>query len=247
MGGYGALKFGTQFTETKAIFAYAPAFRLDHPYSRSALRMENRYLKEEVSLAIPLKNSAARIYAFLPCYDHQDGVNIMDALGIEKGSSKGSFVYLNCEHDVNSYLPLPELVNYFLKNSQLPEDLIAPLRASTYEINISIASYMLYCREHGIKNETAYEDLPIELTNNWRYFYWKARDLARQRKKWESIYNFIAAMERGGHKSSDLHFCLGNSYKDLKLAQSALGHYHEAAKLKPNNATILKAIRELQG
>lgn len=245
MGGYGALLFGPQFKETIALFSYAPAFRLDHPYSRSALQMEIKHQKGPGSVTEGLARTSADIHLFLPCFDHQDGANIADALALAGNYPHLAIHYLNCTHDINTYLPLPELVNWYLQTSRIPEDKIAPLRASLYDARIAASTYALYCRENGISVDIEFDHYPTERTANWQYFYWKARNLAKMQKMWESVHNFIAAMEKGGFGVSEVQFCLANAYKDMGMTQAAVGHYREADRIRPNDPTTLSAINDL--
>ena len=236
---------GPKFEETVAIFSFAPAFRLDHPYSRSMLQIEPGKLTNDGDVTGSILSTKARVFIFLPCYDHQDGVNISDALDLQRNNENISINYLSCEHDVNNYLSLPDLVDFYIKKSFLPEEKISPLRASLFEAQISAATYSLYCQDHGIAEEISYEEYPTEETNNWRYFYWKARHLSKSGKKWQSVQNFLAAMEKGGAYVSDVHICLANTYKDIGFKQVALGHYEEALKIRPNDPAIISTIQKL--
>jgi hypothetical protein len=249
MGAYGALYFGTLFPETEYIVGYAPSIRLDHPGTLSEQAMPASLLLDEDAqhgeLLERIRRSEARVFLFHPCIDVQDGRHILDCDALADCANVTRY-HLLCEHDLHRYIGLPRVVAGLLKENAPPLEDIRPLLASEEEITYAKRIYDFYLHElQGKELDFAYSALPVENSANWRYFYWKARNLSHHGQAWQSLSNFMIAMAHGGNKVAEAHFCIANVYKDLGLRHAALGHYQEAYKLDPNSAITTSTICQL--
>lgn len=245
MGGYGALLFGTFFdAPSNVILSFSPFLRLDNLGSISQQNITPELLSSG-SIINQLNNITCSAHLFFPCVDRQDGAHMIDSDLISNPNVEKHF--LMTAHDIGLKLPFMNVLESILRDGDIPRSDVSKILASEEDVHLSRKTYLIYKAEILKSKDIEFNDhSPVESTDNYLYFYWKARYLHTNGFPWKALENFNKAIALGGDKVFEIFFCTALVFKSLGFYKIALGYFEQALLLDPANLSALKNIEQLK-
>lgn len=247
MGANGAIRFGAADPKAAAIFAMAPHFVLNRPYSLSHELIDPALMpkdEKENSLIWRINSiDKGETHIFISCTNTKDGVQVRDAQEIKSGNVNVHF--LMEPHGFPSF-NRPDVVADYLAHGRM----LMPSRvrlASAFERQVAIEAYELIA-EAGAGGP--FTDRPA-LQSDDAPFYAEARGrwLAAQGKNMVAFPWFAqAASGHAGHVGEAVQAltCAGHVMKAAGWHDLAIGLYRQAIAFDPKFGGAWIALADLE-